>query len=61
MEEKMAYHEKPGKGNTLRVIPLVKERAQARGINQFVVASARGGTAKDFLEGVAGTEYRIIW
>jgi hypothetical protein len=60
MEEKIAYFEKPGKGNTTDVIKLVKERAQARGINRFVVASTRGGTAKDFLEAVAGTEYRLV-
>jgi len=60
MEEKIVYFEKQGKGNTTEVIQLVKERAQARGVNRFVVASTRGGTAKDFLEAVAGTEYRLV-
>ena len=50
MEEKIVYFEKPGKGNTPEVIQLVKERAQARGINRFVVASTQGGTATKFLE-----------
>ncbi|MCJ7596049.1 MAG: hypothetical protein MUO52_14890 [Desulfobacterales bacterium] len=60
MEEKIVYFEKPGKGNTAEVIQLVKERAQARGINRFVVASTRGGTARDFLEAVTGTGHRLV-
>jgi hypothetical protein len=60
MEEKIVYFEKPGKGNTAKVIQLVKERAQARGINRFVVASTRGGTARDFMEAVAATDHRLV-
>ncbi len=56
MEEKIVYLEKPGKAKTTEVIKLAKERAQARGIHRFVVASTRGGTAKDFFEAVAGTD-----
>jgi uncharacterized protein len=60
MEEKIVYFEKPGEVNTADVIELVKERAQARGINRFVVASTRGGTAKRFLEAVSGTDHRLV-
>jgi hypothetical protein len=60
MEEKIVYFEKPGKGNTAEVIRLVKDRAQARGINRFVVASTRGATAKNFLEAVSGTDHRLV-
>ena len=60
MEEKIVYFEKPGKGNTAEVIQLVKDRAQARGINRFVVASTRGRTAKDFMEAVTGTGYQLV-
>jgi len=60
MEEKIVYFDKPGKGDTPEVIQLVKERAQARGINQFVVASTRGSTARDFMEAVAGTDFRLV-
>ncbi|MFC1579852.1 hypothetical protein ACFL4N_02960 [Thermodesulfobacteriota bacterium] len=60
MEEKIVYFDKPGKGNTAEVIQLVKERAQARGINRFVVASTRGSTAKDFLEATTGTDHRLV-
>ena len=60
MEEKIVYFEKPGKRNTAEVIQLVKERAHARGINRFVVASTRGNTARDFLETVTGTEHRLV-
>jgi hypothetical protein len=60
MKEKIVYFEKPGKGNTAEVLQLVKERAQARGIRRFVVASTRGGTARDFLEAVTGTDQRLV-
>ena len=60
MEEKIVYFEKPGKGNTTEVIRLVNERARARGINRFVVASTRGATAGDFMEAVTGTDYRLV-
>jgi hypothetical protein len=60
MREQIVYFEKPGKKNTAEVIKLVKDRAQARGINRFVVASTRGGTANDFLESVTKTEYRLV-
>ncbi|MFH1487392.1 MAG: hypothetical protein ABII06_00660 [Pseudomonadota bacterium] len=60
MEEKIVYFEKPGTENTGRVIELVKERAQARNINRFVVASTRGNTARAFSEAVQDTDYRLI-
>jgi hypothetical protein len=59
-EEKIVYFEKPGKGNTAQVIRLVEERAQARGINRFSVASTRGATARDFLKAVTGTDPRLV-
>jgi hypothetical protein len=60
VEEKIVYFEKPGKGNTVEVIQLVIDKAQARGINRFVVASTRGVTAKGFLEAVTGTDHRLV-
>jgi hypothetical protein len=60
MEEKIVYFEKPGKGNTAEVIQLVEERAHAKGINRFVVASTRGATAKDFLKAITGTDRRLV-
>ena len=60
MKEKIVYFEKPGKENTPEVIQLVQERAQARGINRFVVASTRGNTARHFLETVTGTGHRLV-
>ena len=60
MEEKIVYFEKPGKRNTEEVIELVKERAEARGIDRLVVASTRGGTARRFLEAVAGTDLQLV-
>jgi len=60
MEEKIVYFDKPGKGNTADVIHLVRERARARGIRRFVVASTRGTTARDFLEAVQGTDHRLV-
>ena len=46
MEEKIVYFEKPGKENTAKVLQLVKEKAQARGIKKVVLASTRGDTAR---------------
>ena len=60
MEEKIVYFDKPGKGNTPEVIQLVKERAKARKINRFFVASTRGGTARDLMEAVTGTDFRLV-
>ena len=60
MEEKIVYFDKPGKGNTPEVIQLVKERAQAREINRLIIASTRGSTARDFMEAVAGTDFRLV-
>ena len=60
MEEKIVYFEKPGKGNTSEVIQLVRERAQAREINRLVIASTRGSTARDFMEAVTGTDFRLV-
>ena len=60
MEEKIVYFERPGDGNTAEVVKLVKERAQVRGINRFVVASTRGNTANAFLKAVDGTESRLV-
>jgi hypothetical protein len=60
LNEKIVYFEKPGKGNTAQVIQLSIERAQARGINRFVVASTRGSTARDFLNAVSGTDQRLV-
>jgi uncharacterized protein len=60
MEDKIVYFEKPGKGNTTEVIQMVKERARARGIDRFVVASTRGATARDFMQAVAGTDHRLV-
>jgi len=60
MEEKIVYFEKPGKENTVEVIRLVKERAQSREINRFVVASTRGDTARNFLKALNGTDHRLV-
>jgi hypothetical protein len=46
MEEKIVYFEKLGKENTMNVIQLIKERAEARGIKKIVLASTRGDTAR---------------
>ena len=60
MEEKIVYFEKPGKENTMNVIQLIKERAQARGIRRIVLASTRGDTARIAAASLEGTRLRLI-
>ncbi len=60
MEEKIVYFERTGKENTPEVLRLVKERAQARGINRIVLASTRGDTAKAAVDAFAGTDLRLV-
>ena len=60
MEEKIVYFEKPGKENTMNVIQLTKERAQARGIRRIVLASTRGDTARIAAASLEGTGLRLI-
>jgi hypothetical protein len=60
MEEKIVYFEKPGKENTMNVIQLIKERAQARGIRRIVLASTRGDTARIAAASFEDTDFRLI-
>jgi len=60
MEEKIVYFEKPGKENTMNVIQLIKERAQARGIRRIVLASTRGDTARIAAASLEGTGLHLI-
>ena len=46
MEDKIVYFEKPGKENMDEVIRLVLERAKSRNIEEIVLASTTGNTAK---------------
>lgn len=46
MEKKVLYFEKPGRTNTDATLKLVRERATELGIDQVVVASSHGYTAK---------------
>jgi hypothetical protein len=46
MEKKVLYFEKSGKENTDRVLRLARERAEELKIDQVVVASSHGHTAK---------------
>lgn len=45
MEGKIVYFVKPGKGNTERVLALVKSRAEELRINTILIASTHGDTA----------------
>ena len=60
MEEKIVYFEKPGKENTTEVIPLIKERARARGIKKIVLASTRGDTARAAAQSFEGTGLQLV-
>lgn len=60
MEEKIVYFDKPGPENTKETIGLTLERARARGIEKVVLASTRGGTAREAAEAVQGTGIRLV-
>jgi hypothetical protein len=60
MEEKIVYFEKPGKENTMNVIQLIKERAQARGVRRIVLASTRGDTARIAAASFEDTGFHLI-
>ena len=60
MEEKIVYFEKAGPGNTEVTFRLALERAKARGINKFVLASTTGDTAKMAAEILAGTGITMV-
>jgi hypothetical protein len=55
LEEKIVYFEKAGQGNTEETLRLSIERAKARGIKKFVLASTTGETARLAAERLAGT------
>lgn len=60
MEGKILYFETPGKANTDATLRAVRERAQALGIRQVVVASTHGYTARRAQAILAGTGVEII-
>ena len=60
MKEKIVYFVTAGKENTLEVLRLVKERAQARGISKVVLASTRGDTARAAVEVFGRSDIRLV-
>ena len=60
MEGKALYFETSGKGNTTATLGLVRERCEALGIQQVVVASTHGYTAKRAAEALADLGIEII-
>ena len=60
MEEKIVYFEAGGTENTAETLRLVRERAQARGIEKVVLASTRGETARAAVDVFAGSGVRLV-
>ncbi len=60
MEEKITYFETTGREHTPEVLRLVKERAQARGINKIVLASTRGDTARAAVDAFDGLGFSLV-
>jgi hypothetical protein len=60
MEGKILYFETPGKGNTDATLRFARERAEALGIKQIVLASSHGYTAKRAAAIFDGTDMQII-
>jgi len=60
IEEKIVYFDEPGVDNTENTLNLVAERAKARGIQNIILASTRGDTAKLAAERWVGTGMRLV-
>ncbi|MFH1140732.1 MAG: hypothetical protein V1724_03455, partial [Chloroflexota bacterium] len=60
MEKKILYFDEPGKANTDATLKLVRERAKELGINQVVVASSHGYTAKRAKAILGDTGVKIV-
>ena len=60
MDEKIVYFEKPGKENTEATINLALERAALRKIDNLVLASTRGGTARTVAKAVDGKDINLV-
>ncbi len=58
MEAKIVYFDKPGVENTEQVFPLVRQRAEERGIKTIVVASTAGNMALKAVDALKG--FKII-
>src|SRR4030042_4360515 len=60
MQEQIVYFDNAGEENTSEVLRLVKERANARGIDKVILASTRGNTARSAMEVFANTNIKLI-
>ncbi len=60
MQEQIVYFEKAGEENTSEVLRLVRERANARGIDKVILASTRGNIAHSAMESFANTNIKLI-
>jgi hypothetical protein len=60
MEEKITYFEERGAVNTETTLRLARERADARGIRQVVLASTRGDTALLALDVFEGMQVVVV-
>jgi len=60
MEAKITYFEKKGSGNTDTALRLARERADALGIRQVVIASTYGETARKALEVFGGFKLIVV-
>lgn len=60
MEEKIVYFEAGGKENTAETLGLVRDRAQARGIEKVVLASTSGNTARAALDTLTESGIQLV-
>jgi uncharacterized protein len=60
MEEKITYFEKRGAANTETTLRLARERADARGITQVVLASTYGDTALRAMDVFEGLNVAVV-
>jgi hypothetical protein len=60
MEGRILYFQEPGKANTDATLEVARQRAEALGIRQIVVASTHGYTARQAREAFAGLDVQIV-
>jgi hypothetical protein len=60
VEGRILYFEEPGKGNTQATLAIARQRAEALGIRQVVVASTHGYTAERAKQAFSGLGVEVI-
>ena len=60
-EKKIVYFTEPGEKNTVHTLNLAKQRADELGIKDIIIATTRGGTAREAIKIFDAKEYNVIF